>query len=363
MLSDATIQQAQTAHPLLSYIERDAGGVYRYKASTGGGEYMGACPFCGGKDRFLIWPEGDPPGFWCRQCNAKGDLISYVQRRTGLTFRDAVVELTGGVLTDGPRPAPPPPVAPDEAGPPASAWRERAQAFCNAAYDTLWSPAGARARAQLRERYGLTERTIEQAGLGLHLEARQDWRADWGLVAVTRRNPDGSTFDDDQLFLPAGLVIPWEVTGQTWRIFVRREHRDPKKKYYQVPGGSNCLYRPDGLHHRVPALMCEGALDALAVFQEAGDLVTAVASGTTGARRVRWALRLAACPLVLLAHDNDAGGDSPVTYWSGMLTNAVAWAPTFDDPAAMLRDGLDVRGWVQAGLEYGAAELAKRRAA
>jgi hypothetical protein len=36
-------------------------------ASTNGGEYAGPCPFCGGTDRFHVWPAGDPPGWWCRQ--------------------------------------------------------------------------------------------------------------------------------------------------------------------------------------------------------------------------------------------------------------------------------------------------------
>lgn len=364
MLSDDTIYQARTAHPLLSYIEQDTGGVYRHQAATGGGEYAGACPFCGGVDRFRIWPDGDPPGFWCRKCEAKGDLISYVQRRTGLTFRDAVLELTGGVFVDGPRPAPPDLAPPDDAGPPAPRWREQAQQFCNDAFDALWQPAGRRARDFLAERYGLSEQTIEQAGLGLNVEQRHEPRADWGLTPVTRRREDGSSYEDDRLFLPRGIVIPWEVTGWTWRIFIRWDRPPtPKQKYYQVPGGSNCLYRPDGLHSRVPALMTEAALDALAVRQAAGDLVTAVASGTTGARRVRWAVKLAACPLVLLAHDNDAGGDSPVAYWSHILSNAVAWAPQYDDPAAMLRDGRDVRAWVQAGIEYGAGELRRKAAA
>ncbi|MBI5583486.1 MAG: hypothetical protein HY892_06660 [Deltaproteobacteria bacterium] len=27
-------------------------------ATTAGGEWVGACPFCGSRDRFRYWPEG-----------------------------------------------------------------------------------------------------------------------------------------------------------------------------------------------------------------------------------------------------------------------------------------------------------------
>ena len=33
-------------------------------ASTGGGGYAGACPFCGGRDRFRVQPEQGR--WWCR---------------------------------------------------------------------------------------------------------------------------------------------------------------------------------------------------------------------------------------------------------------------------------------------------------
>ena len=54
------------------------------KSSREGGEYHGACPFCGdgGKgpasDRFHIWPRQKEGGtYWCRQCGKAGDLIRF----------------------------------------------------------------------------------------------------------------------------------------------------------------------------------------------------------------------------------------------------------------------------------------------
>ncbi len=56
-------------------------------ASTNGGEYAGVCPFCGGEDRFHVWPaEGR---YWCRKCEKKGDAIQYLRDKHGLSYQDA----------------------------------------------------------------------------------------------------------------------------------------------------------------------------------------------------------------------------------------------------------------------------------
>jgi hypothetical protein len=54
---------------------------------------------------------------------------------------------------------------------------------------------------------------------------------------------------------------------------------------------------------------------------------------------------------VLLAYDNDQGGNTPTNYWQDVLQErAHIWRPYLDDPAGMLQKGLDVRGWVAAGV-------------
>jgi hypothetical protein len=42
-----------------------------------GREWAGPCPLCGGEDRFRVWSaaDGKRPGYWCRQCGLKGDVI------------------------------------------------------------------------------------------------------------------------------------------------------------------------------------------------------------------------------------------------------------------------------------------------
>lgn len=41
-----------------------------FRRKTNRGEYSAACPSCGGKDRFLFWP--DKGNYYCRRCELKG---------------------------------------------------------------------------------------------------------------------------------------------------------------------------------------------------------------------------------------------------------------------------------------------------
>ena len=97
--------------------------------------------------------------------------------------------------------------------------------------------------------------------------------------------------------------------------------------------------------------MVEGELDALTIEQEAGDLVTAVATGATGgARRMHWLARLALCSVVLVAYDADAAGEAAAGYWLEVLDNGRRWRPYWEDVNAMAQDGADVRAWVAVGV-------------
>jgi DNA primase len=59
----------------------------RRASGTSGGEYGGPCPFCGGRDRFRVWPASDRPRWWCRRCDRRGDGIAFLREHDGLSFR------------------------------------------------------------------------------------------------------------------------------------------------------------------------------------------------------------------------------------------------------------------------------------
>jgi phage/plasmid primase-like uncharacterized protein len=64
-------------------------------------EYCGPCPHCkDGEDRFIVFTETQT--YWCRQCNAKGDILSYITLTTGKSVKEQLAE--AGLL-DNPSPA------------------------------------------------------------------------------------------------------------------------------------------------------------------------------------------------------------------------------------------------------------------
>lgn len=311
-------------------------------ASTKGGEYAGACPWCGGRDRFRVWPYADKPGYWCRQCDRKGDAIQYLRDREGLSYREACQRL-GMPLTEPSRvkrPLQPPRLSTA----PNTTWQARARAFCEACERALWTPEGAKALAYLQKR-GFRPETLRTAQMGYHRTDTYELRSAWGL------EPDGKR----EVWLPRGIIFPWWVHEELWRIAIRRPVSKPSQKdpkYVSVSGGGNILYRVSTLRPNAPAMLVEGMLDALALAQEIGDLCAVVAAGsTTGGRLERWIGRLSLASLVLVSFDSDLGGEEAATWWLKALgACAQRWRPYWDDPSSMLEGGADLRGWVAAGL-------------
>ena len=86
----------------------------------------------------------------------------------------------------------------------------------------------------------------------------------------------------------------------------------------------------------------------------AGDLIAVVAAGTTSGRLERWIGRLDLASPVLIALDADAAGDIASGWWLKALgPQARRWQPLWDDPAAMLQGGANLRTWVREGLGTG----------
>jgi DNA primase len=323
---------------LLSEISRD---VKLTRASSHrGGEYHGPCPFCGGTDRFRVQPDRD---FWkCRQCGKSGDSIAYLVEIGRATKTEAYALRHGvGNATPGARArraAVPPSQAPAGCDPPAPTWQARAWEYVAQAQEQLRADVGARARGWLRGR-GLTAETITAAGLGYNPRDKYESGDLWGLDPEKR------------VWMPRGIVIPWFIGGDLWRVNTRRPVGDPK--YIGPAGFGNGLYEADAIRPDIGAIIVEGELDALTLAQEAGDIIAAVATGgTTQARRARWVGRLALAPVVLVTFDADKAGAAARAYWQEVLSKARAWRPYWGDANAMHQDGADVRGWVEAGLTY-----------
>jgi DNA primase len=329
-------------------------------ASTHGGEYAGPCPFCGGTDRFRVWPNADPFGrYKCmgyaegrNGCGCSGDAIQYLRDRDGLSYREACQRLgMDQKRMPQQRPDRVPALSEERLEPPTSAWQEAGWQFVQESITHLHAAEGAKALAWLQRR-GLDVATICHASLGYNPLDRYQDCTQWGLPAER-----GQTNKPQVVWLPRGIVIPWLIYDQLWRVNIRRPKDDPK--YVGPAGWKSALYIVDQFGadsgssdaQQRPIVLVEGELDALTVYQHTGDLVAAVATGSTGgARYLKWIAWLAAAPLVLIAYDADEPGEKASGYWLDALPNARRWRPFWQDANAMAQDGADLLAWVESGL-------------
>src|SRR5262245_56348181 len=194
---------------LVDLIGRDT--TLRKVASTNGGEYAGPCPWCGGRDRFRVWPHADGPGYWCRQCNRHGDAIQYLQDYDRLSFPEACARI-GRPLDRRPGSQPKqPPKLPPLATAPIETWQAQARVFVECCEQLLWTPDGAQALDYLHRR-GLQDDTIQAARVGYHPTERWENPEPWGLEP-----------EHTKIHLLQGIVFPWFVRSELWRVVFRRD--------------------------------------------------------------------------------------------------------------------------------------------
>jgi hypothetical protein len=99
-------------------------------------------------------------------------------------------------------------------------------------------------------------------------------------------------------------------------------------------------------------VVIEAELDAMAVVQAAGDIVGALAVGSSHAKPDAAAtpsLEQALCILVALDFDQAGAGAWP--WWQEQFERAKRWpVPVGKDPGDLPKAGVDIRAWVMAGL-------------
>lgn len=107
-------------------------------------------------------------------------------------------------------------------------------------------------------------------------------------------------------------------------------------------------------------MITEAEFCAMAVEQEAGDLVACVATGsTTRARLSRWVSELHLASYILQSFDEDESGDEGAQYWLENLKKCYRWSPyVAKDPNDILlkkflpdRWECSIREWVEMGMQ------------
>jgi DNA primase len=343
---------------LLSLIEQRSPTRLKRVASTDGGEYAGNCPWCGGSDRFHVWPHSlkSKPHYWCRGCGKQGDAISFLMEWEHLDFRAACQELDIDMDdlsykgTDSPLLSMNPF--------PCKEWQQSALEFIHAAEKYLWSKGGAWARGYLLAR-GITDEMMQAKHIGCIPLRDGRWIETpferWGLT------PEMLTPDQwakGCVRVPDGLLFPYYgEDGKPWKLSMYRPLAQllPDMKRGLIMGSKECLLNEQMFTQDKPIIMTESFLDAISIEQEAGDLVIATSTdGTNSSRSLRCQAKLQYAPFVLQSFDGDDPGHAGAAWWGSTIKNCVRWPALFGkDPNEMLagQGPETVRSWVQMGIE------------
>lgn len=359
MLSGCEIERARTAD-LVRLVEEDLGPGKR-----SGRWVLYVCPFHPDHDPSLAVTNGDGdrgPTWRCFGCGRYGDGIDWLREYRQIQFSEAVGVLSGGKVEterkpNGGR------VDYRQAGkPPGPRWQMRALQLIERAEASLWSRAGneielewpmidpetgelrtvkASALDWLFSR-GLTEATIRLWKLGF---IPRDWSDDpelWGLSG-------------DPVFIPRGILIPCIVGNWVWYLKIRRPLIKPK--YGQVKGGRQAIYMVQTLEWQDEAVLCEGELDALLLWQEIGDLagVATLGSASSEIDLATWGLHLVRIRRWNLVYDLDKSGQEGAERLSWLRSSRRLRVPQLKphdkDLTDYFRSGGDLRGWLNQELQ------------
>lgn len=316
----------------------DADTPLKRVGATDGGEYAGPCPWCGGDDRFRVWPNhhSGHSRYWCRKCGQHGDAIDLLMDLRGVDFRQACEALSSGTLPqieEGRQRTRVNKMSLPSVRPQNPDWEQQARAILTRCKDLLWQPVGRSALNYLRAR-NLEDQTIRFFELGYNPDYLELDGVAWG--------------QEKSVVIRRGIVIPHHSPAGLQKLNVRRWAKGAGPKYMAATGSMSGLFEAGTFDYSKPTVLVEGEFDAMLIWQYAGDLVNAVATGsTTGGRRARWVYRLCATPHAYIAYDNEPAGDDAAQWWLSKLPLSTRLLPEDKDPAEM---GSLVRGWILQSL-------------
>ena len=246
MNTDAAVVKAQVN--ILQIVSKDT--RLKKVAWTGGGEWAGPCPFCGGKDRFRVQPFHASGGrYFCRGCGEDHwhDVIDYVMHRQGIDFQEALSQLSPDKIV---QPKIDKPEKTDEID--RWDWMRSSYEFLELCINHLWSDPGELVRNYLYWR-GLDDKSLKHWLLGYNPVDSYGVYEEWGIPG------------DGKLFLPKGIVIPCQDAEGLHYIKIRRRTGDPK--YLVLKGGSTWPFGLSTYLHTAYGFLFEGEFDVMLAYK------------------------------------------------------------------------------------------------
>lgn len=231
-----------------------------------GAYYIGACPICGGRDRFNLKHTNAGDLWICRKCSPSGkyqDSIAFVMQYYNVNFLEAVKRMGGELKPDPqrarmriePKPQPVQVI-------PAQEWQLKAWAAVDKASDLLLDDVQG-----LDGRAYLIGRGIDRAAMYSHLLGYDP--AKYDTLTQTKR--------------PA-IVIPWMDSGDVITAikyrFIDDKAADKKYRFTCMGGSIQCVY---GLAGTLPTdetlLIVEGEINAISITQTIPAGVSVISTG------------------------------------------------------------------------------------
>jgi DNA primase len=307
--------RANQCFDLLSLIETDT--VIR---RVGANWWVGPCPFCGGRDRFVLKHTSTGWRWFCRFC---GDgkyhtALDYIMKRESIGFRDALAwvgyppDKYNGIQTINQSG-----INDSSTNCPSSAWQSRARTLVDACVSALWRGEGKRALDYLHKR-GFADNTLKRYWIGYN-PADQFFHLDeWGLPEEINANGNPK-----KVWLPRGIIIPCCASQTLYYLKVRRSLSREQvmaghQKYIKVKGSKPGIFGVENLRGRWLAVLTEGEFDAMLLDQEAGYLAGVATLGSATERIHRfdfsiWGKYLLPVAHFLAAYDLDIEGEKGIT--------------------------------------------------
>jgi len=316
----------------------DLVGGLKKVANTGGGEYAGPCPFCGGNDRFRVQPASN---IWlCRHCTDGRwrDLVDFIALRDNVDLAEAARIISGGSL-----PATFP--VSREAGklkyypydPPDDDWQNNAREAIVICEGNLYSDQGERALEYLHKR-GLTDDTIKAFRLGYSPGAE---------IAG--------------LWISQGITIPAIINGVVWYVKIRTNGAADKPKYLLVKGSKPAaIFNGDSLVKKPFCLIVEGEFNAMIAWQQTQDINDICGIGSMGSAGnrpdlVKWGPYLLGRKAILALYDDDQAGESGAVALFETLGDRVKFT-AIPEGVGDLNDwhlkGGDIRHWLAQEINF-----------
>lgn len=334
---------------LIEIIEED-NYTLKKVANTHGGEFKGPCVFCGGKDRFTVWPFKDR--FICRKCKKNGDSIDYLQKKRGMNYAQSCEYL--GINKDFKKKTKISYIrqkwTPRIIKNPSPKWQEQARIILNQSKNYLSGPFGKRYRTVLEER-GINVSMIKRYCLGFNRRDVYAPRKEWGLpesISETTGKPK-------KIWIPRGHVIPMlDRAGNILRLRIRRLYnkKDDSQKYIIIPGSHTGFmqfqYNPDN-----PSMIVESELDAMLCDDLRGHCVNVYAVGNASARPDENTHQKLRNSKVLFSLDNDEAGKAEFDWWKKQYCYTTEkFCPTNKDVGEFFAAGGDVGKWIDEDSDY-----------